>query len=170
MYARHNENMHRRLRVNVRKGIALLILVHSRARNASIHNLAKEAAHRAQFTAASRLTRMIQNDLPSHRPLAPNKREDAVILLGLALGSALQGKLSRHQPQLALALISPRMLGSALGFSAAEGFRAGAVCAFTAVQADPKSTTASRTDFIQEASVTGKSPSAYNDSWPQPSI
>ena len=45
MLARGNQNMGRRLRVDVRKGVALLILINSGGRNCAFNNLAKQAAH-----------------------------------------------------------------------------------------------------------------------------
>jgi hypothetical protein len=42
---RNNEDMHRRLRIDVGEGVALVVLVNGLGRNASIDNLAEEAAH-----------------------------------------------------------------------------------------------------------------------------
>src|ERR1700679_1790530 len=53
----------------------------------------------------------------------------------------------------ACALMASRMLDSALAVSAAEGFAAGVVCALRIVQHDPKSTTASRADFIRWSAI-----------------
>ena len=43
--ARHHEHVDRRLRVNVREGIAELVLVDGGGRNGSFNDLAEEAAH-----------------------------------------------------------------------------------------------------------------------------
>jgi hypothetical protein len=43
--SRDDKNMHRRLWVDVSKRVALIILVNSFGRNASVDDLAKEAAH-----------------------------------------------------------------------------------------------------------------------------
>ena len=45
MPARDDEHMHRGVRVNVGEGDALLIFVDARGRDASVEDLAKEAAH-----------------------------------------------------------------------------------------------------------------------------
>ena len=43
--ARHYQYVHRRLRLDVHEGIALIILINRLRRDASINNLAEEAAH-----------------------------------------------------------------------------------------------------------------------------
>jgi hypothetical protein len=43
--ARHDEYVHRRLRMDIREGKALFILINSRRGDASIHDFAEEAAH-----------------------------------------------------------------------------------------------------------------------------
>jgi hypothetical protein len=45
VFARRNEHMHRRRRMNVRKGVSKLILEHSGRGNASFNDLAKQATH-----------------------------------------------------------------------------------------------------------------------------
>ena len=55
--ARRDQHMHRRLRVKVREGIALLVLVDGGGGDASINDLAKEATHGA-FSVQERDTLM----------------------------------------------------------------------------------------------------------------
>ena len=45
MFARNDEDVHRGLGIDVGKSIALVILVDGFGRNASINDLAKDAAH-----------------------------------------------------------------------------------------------------------------------------
>ena len=45
VFARRHQHMHRRLRVNVREGVAELVLVDRRGGDASVNDLAKEATH-----------------------------------------------------------------------------------------------------------------------------
>ena len=47
MFARDDQNVNRRLRVNVGEGITKLVLIDGSGRYASIQNLAEEAAHNA---------------------------------------------------------------------------------------------------------------------------
>jgi hypothetical protein len=47
MFARRDQHVHRRMRVNVREGVALLVLVDGGGGDASINDLAKEATHGA---------------------------------------------------------------------------------------------------------------------------
>lgn len=47
MFAGHHQHMHGRLRVKIRKGVALLVLVDCGRRDASSNDLAKEAIHGA---------------------------------------------------------------------------------------------------------------------------
>ncbi len=55
VFARDDEDMHRRLRIDVGKGVALVVLVDGGRRNASIDDLAEEAAH-GSFRVYSSLT------------------------------------------------------------------------------------------------------------------
>ena len=45
MFAGRDQHMHRRLRMKVREGVALLVLVDGRGGDASVNDLAKEATH-----------------------------------------------------------------------------------------------------------------------------
>ena len=47
VFARGQQNMHRSLRMNVRKGIALLVLIDGGGGDTSVNDLAKEATHSA---------------------------------------------------------------------------------------------------------------------------
>jgi hypothetical protein len=45
MSARDHEDMNRRLRMKVREGVALVVLVDGRGRDGPVNDLAKDAAH-----------------------------------------------------------------------------------------------------------------------------
>lgn len=45
MLARHHENVHRRLRLDIREGVAVVILINRFRWNAPIDDLAEKAAH-----------------------------------------------------------------------------------------------------------------------------
>ena len=53
MLSGYYKNMHGCLRLNICKGVAMLILIDGFGRDASIHDLAKDATHGQEFTGAN---------------------------------------------------------------------------------------------------------------------